>query len=435
MKSQARTGVAVKRRPVLILGCIPRIVLPVARSLHQQGISVDLVSFSSAASIPSRAISEFRRLPRPDHARGEFVDRLRDFVLERGHDMLVVTDDWTLSAVVEHYEFLSELLHVSCPPPNITRRVQRKADTLRVAEQCGIAIPKTEVVWNSSELHGRVSLPFPWVVKPAWRETRTEEFKSCVFASGDEVVREFPSRRDFSPPMLVQEYCAGVGVGIEVLMHEGDSIALFQHGRLKELPFTGGVSVTAVAESPDQTLVQCSLALLRALQWEGPAMVEYKVGDDGKAVLMEVNGRYWGTIGLAISAGVDFPFYHWQLMHGEIPVVPPSYRVGKKWRSTVDYIWRLHNLIDFAQAGSPTARRALWDDLRTLGSDFAWSVRDATFRASDPAPWVLEITRAMRHIVSEGTRRALEWLKHRIRFPASKQRWEQQGIRGTSRWN
>jgi predicted ATP-grasp superfamily ATP-dependent carboligase len=424
----------VKRRPVLILGCIPRIVLPVARSLHRRGISVDLVSFSSSTSIPSRAISEFRSIPRPDLARGEFAKQLRAFILERGHDMLVATDDWMLTGVVEHYECLTELLHVACPLPEITRRLLRKPDTLRVAERCGIALPRTEIIWNSSELHDRLgALPFPWVVKPAWRETRTEEFKSCVLESADQAVRKFPAGRNFSPPMLVQEHCSGTGVGIEMLMHGGGCIALFQHRRLKELPYTGGISVTALAEAPDQTLVQRSLALLRALQWEGPAMVEYKVDHEGKAVLMEVNGRYWGTIGLAISAGVDFPFYHWQLMHGETPTVPPSYRVGTKWRSTVDYIWRLHNLIDLARAGSSAARDTLWDDFRTLGSDFRWSVRDATFHASDPAPWILEVIRALQHIVAEGTRRALRRLKRRIRFPASKQRWKQQGIREISR--
>lgn len=421
-----------KRRPILILGCIPRIVLPVARSLHLRGISVDLASFSSAASIPSRAISESRSVPRPDLARGEFVEQLRDFILERGHDMLIITDDWMLTAVVQHYESLAELLHVACPPPKIARRVQRKPETLRVAEQCGIAIARTEVVWNSSELHDRLgALPFPWVIKPAWRETRTEEFKSCLLTSADEVRRKFPAGSNFSPPMLVQEHCAGVGIGIEMLLHRGDCIALFQHRRLKELPYTGGISVTAVAEAPHQSLAERSLALLRALEWEGPAMVEYKVGHEGKAVLMEVNGRYWGTIGLAISAGVDFPYYHWQLMHGETPAVPPSYRVGTKWRSTVDYIWRLHHLIDHAQAGTSAARHTLWNDFRTLSSDFRWSVRDATFRASDPAPWILELMRALRHILAEGTNRAVRWLKRHIQSPGI-EALEQQSIRETS---
>ena len=52
-------------------------------------------------------------------------------------------------------------------------------------------------------------------------------------------------------------------------------------------------------------------------------MVEFKVNpNDGSAVLMEVNGRYWGTISLPIFAGMDFPWYHWQVAHGERPEIP-----------------------------------------------------------------------------------------------------------------
>ena len=64
----------------------------------------------------------------------------------------------------------------------------------------------------------------------------------------------FPTAREFTPPMLLQEYCAGAGVGVEMLMHEGNCLGVFQHRRLKELPYTGGVSVTAIAEQPDPGL-------------------------------------------------------------------------------------------------------------------------------------------------------------------------------------
>src|SRR5208282_1432568 len=105
-------------------------------------------------------------------------------------------------------------------------------------------------------------------------------------------------------------------------------------------------SVTAVAEHPDPALVEPSLALLRALQWEGVAMVEFKVRADGSnAVLMEVNGRYWGTISLPVSAGLDFPLYHWQVAHSEQPEIPQTYSADTKWRWTVGYLERLYHLL------------------------------------------------------------------------------------------
>ena len=298
--------------------------------------------------------------------------------------MLIPTDDWMLTAVVEHYDDLADLLHVACPPPAVTRLVLDKAATLKIAQSCGIQVPRTAVVSSSSQLRDLVDgFPFPWVLKPVQRETRTEEVKSCILSTADEVAKRFPMGREFTPPMLVQEYCAGAGVGIEMLLHHGECMAVFQHRRLKELPYTGGFSVTAVAEAVNESLMQSSLALLHALHWHGVAMVEYKVDSDGRAVLMEVNGRYWGTISLPIFAGLDFPLYHWQLVHGEAPKIAESYAVGVKWRWTAGYFGRLYGLLAKARSEG-SAREILRNDIRQLREDFSPSVSDAMLRSSRP---------------------------------------------------
>jgi predicted ATP-grasp superfamily ATP-dependent carboligase len=388
------------RHPVLILGFMPRIILPIARSLGRHGIPVDVVSFQSAARIPSRAIRENRNVPRPDVDREQFVKQLRAFIEERGHDMLIPADDWMLTAVVQNYDDLADLVQIGCPPPAITRSVLDKSATLAIAQHCGIAVPRTVVVVNSSQLHDLVgSMPLPWVIKPAERETRTEEMKSCILVTTEEIATRFPRGREFNPSMLVQEYCAGAGIGIEMLLHQGNCIAVFQHRRLKEFPYTGGASVTAVAEEPNPKLIQSSLALLQALRWQGIAMVEYKMNAASEAVLMEVNGRYWGSIALPISAGIDFPLYHWQLMHGERPDVPETYRVGTKWRWTVGYFHRLYDLLDLGRR-SAGARAVLGGDFRQLLEDFGPSVPDATLKLSDPVPSVVEFLLAMRDFTS-----------------------------------
>src|SRR5215469_5303154 len=205
--------------------------------------------------------------------------------------------------------------------------------------------------------------------------------------------------------MLVQEFCAGTGVGVEILLHRGECIAAFQHRRLKELPYTGGVSVTAVAEHLDEALLESSLTLLRTLQWDGVAMVEYKVDSAGRAVLMEVNGRYWGTIALPVFAGVDFPLYHWQLLHGRHVEAPKTYAEGIKWRWTVGYLDRLYILC--AQAcHSSIARRALGESLGNVFVDFGPSVRDATFEFSDPLASLIPFLRAMWYFASHTAARA-----------------------------
>ena len=70
--------------PALILGGIPRIVIPIARSLHNHGVAVDVVNFNLHPRIRSRAVREFRRVPRPDLDRTGFVEQLQGFIRRGG---------------------------------------------------------------------------------------------------------------------------------------------------------------------------------------------------------------------------------------------------------------------------------------------------------------------------------------------------------------
>jgi predicted ATP-grasp superfamily ATP-dependent carboligase len=389
------------KRPVLILGWIPRIVLPIARSLHRHGIPVDVADCVDAPRIASRSrsVRKFVRIPYPPYGIDAFVTKLRHFVVQYGHDMLIPADDTALAATIERYDDFKDLVQIACPPPGITRLVLNKAATLEIALRCGIRVPRTVIVSNSGQLFEHIdSFPFPWVLKPMEKESRLQKVNSHLLATASDVTLKFSTPSKFAPPMLLQEYCEGVGVGVEMLMHRGKCLAVFQHRRLKELPYTGGVSVTAVAEHPNPALVESSLALLRALQWEGIAMVEFKVDRDGSAVLMEVNGRYWGTLSLPVSAGIDFPLYHWQLLHGEEPKIPQTYSAGTRWRWTVGCLDRIHRL--FAEAKySPGTRKVLDHELLRLSEDFSPRVHDATFKISDPLPSMAALFHAVRYFI------------------------------------
>lgn len=311
---------------------------------------------------------------------------------------MIPTDDQMLLALTEHYDELKDCVHIACPPPEIAWKILDKAATLDLAQMCGIRIPKTRVISNSAQLLDLAScFSFPWVLKPSRKELNIEQTKSLTLKTAGEVAAKFPTPREFTPPMLLQEYCAGDGVGIEMLLHNGECVAVFQHRRLKELPYTGGFSVSAIAEAPDPLLVQQSLTLMHALQWEGPAMIEFKVAVNGAgAVLMEINGRYWGTISLPIHAGINFPLYHWQAMHGQAPIVSMEYAVGTKWRWTAGHMYRLHDLI-LAARKSKSARAELFRISARDSLPFATSADHALFTLSDPMPAVFEALRTVGH--------------------------------------
>ena len=75
------------------------------------------------------------------------------------------------------------------------------------------------------------------------------------------------------------------------------------------------------------------MRMLGPIGWHGVAMMEYKQDRrTGEFVLMEVNGRFWGSLQLAVDAGVDFPFLACQLARGVPPEAPRAVRLGVKNR-------------------------------------------------------------------------------------------------------
>jgi predicted ATP-grasp superfamily ATP-dependent carboligase len=116
-------------------------------------------------------------------------------------------------------------------------------------------------------------------------------------------------------------------------MQDGQALYQFQHRRLHEWPPEGGTSTLCVAEAPSPELMQQSIALLRALEWEGVAMVEYRYDPaTGQAALMEVNGRFWGSLPLACQAGAHFPWYVYQAFGLRQAITAQPYRVGVRCR-------------------------------------------------------------------------------------------------------
>jgi protein-tyrosine-phosphatase len=202
----------------------------------------------------------------------------------------------------------------------------------------------------------------------------------------------------FGVDNLLQEFCPGDGIGIEVLFHDNQPLTMFQHRRLKELPVSGGGSVTSISEPLDPELTEQAVALLRKLNWEGVAMVEFKWDRaERRSVLMEVNGRYWGSLPLAIGAGIDFPFYEWQLAHGQQPVIPAAYSTGLRFRWLGGDIRRLGSLFEASAEGFSLPSK-LGEAIRFL-KDFAGPTCPAVWSWSDPVPALLDCRRSIKYAV------------------------------------
>ena len=406
------------KRPVLILGIEPRVTLAIARSLHRRGVPVHVADMKLESAPPldslgSRAVRHSLRFPDGLREPEAFRDALLEHVRAHRIDMLIPCGDTFLQAVGAVYADLVPHLIVACPPPPVLRRVLDKRLTLEIARDCGIPVPLTVKCASAFD----ASVRYPLVAKPADKEDDELPFKVRYFEDRDALRRALEEHPKIASHALLQEYCPGVGVGIGTLMHDGEPLAMVQHRRLKELPATGGVSVVAISEPVDPDLGEATRALLRRLEWRGPAMVEFRQDPaTGDTRLMEVNGRYWGTLPVAIHAGIDFPYIEWALAHGEKPEIPDAARTGIRVRWTRGAVERLGERLGEAARSPDAWRRRAREFLDFLG-DFGLGTRDAIFDRSDLRPAVGELNFTLRWLKRSARRTVAK------RLPPSVRRW------------
>jgi predicted ATP-grasp superfamily ATP-dependent carboligase len=198
---------------------------------------------------------------------------------------------------------------------------------------------------------------------------------------------------------LVQAYCPGYGLGQMVFMHKGQPLLTFQHRRLHEWPPEGGFSTLCESLSPQQHPEQMALsvALLRAVGWEGAAMVEYRYDPvHNRFLLMEINGRFWGSQPLAFHAGAHFGWLTYAVMgQGIVPDLPPA----KAWircRYLIPDIKRLLRIL--FRPGRIQDRSLRFDgmaEIRNLCGYFGRSKETSyVWWRDDPAPFFADLRHA-----------------------------------------
>jgi predicted ATP-grasp superfamily ATP-dependent carboligase len=80
------------------------------------------------------------------------------------------------------------------------------------------------------------------------------------------------------------------------------------HKEIRSIPITGG-SGSYLESIYDSALKNNSIKLLDSLGWHGVALIEFKKNRSGNYYLMEINGKLWASIEVALKAGCNFPFY------------------------------------------------------------------------------------------------------------------------------
>lgn len=323
---------------VLVLDGNTRSALATTRSLGSRGIYVVAGdSKRRTLSSTSRFCSGSFTYPPPDTAPEAFIGAVKDECSRRGLTVLLPMTEITTTTVLRHREKLARLVlpFVDC---NTFEEVSDKWRLFELAERLNLPVPHTYLIRNLASLANVYPLlKYPIVLKP---------YRSNIEAKGrwiwsavkyvtsieqlEETVNKYEYFRHY--PFLIQDYIVGDAQGVFALYDHGTPIAFFSHRRLRERPPSGGVSVLSESIAPNPVALRTARTLLDYAGWHGVAMVEFKVAFDGTPYLMEVNGRFWGSLQLAIDAGVDFPWLLYQLATGREVDKVDGYATGVKCR-------------------------------------------------------------------------------------------------------
>ncbi len=344
-----------------------RKTLAAVRSLGKKGIGVTVGESSFvAASFFSKYCR--RRLVYPSvHRHPEaFLAFLRQELRNRHYDLVMPMEEETLLLLARHREEFPPMARLPLPPYEAIVKVRDKAWLLQHASQKGIPIPRTVWVKNMAELSTiRETIPPPWVIKP---RISSGSFGIAYVEQAEDLAEAYRKVHSRFPFPLIQERLPveGEAFGCSALLDKASRVkALFVHRRLREYPITGGPST--LRESVRHPLIEeLGIRLLQSLDWHGVAMVEFKVDPrDNEPKLMELNPRFWGSLALAIHAGVDFPFLLYRMAMGEVFAPIVDYKVGVRcrWLLPGDILHFLQNPHRFRLKPSFFQLRGIPDDI------------------------------------------------------------------------
>lgn len=386
-------------RRVLVTDGEQRAALALVRSLGRAGCGVHVCSpRPRSLAGASRFARTETRVPDALTDPEGYAAAVRALVERVGAEVLLPVAEPSLLALLPPGR-LSPGVLLPFPSEAAFRAVSDKRRVLEAAAEAGIAVPAQTVLAGPEDvaLLDVEGCRFPLVVKPARSVGEADGARSRLevrHAAGPSELRarlaELPAA---AFPVLLQQRVVGPGTGIFLLLWDGEVRAVFAHRRLREKPPAGGVSVYRESATADPALVARAAALLRRFDWRGVAMVEFKVEAATRVpYLMEVNGRFWGSLQLAVDAGVDFSVLLLRAALGEPARPVPGYRLGVRsrwWWGDVDHLLVRLRRSDARLAlppGAPGRGRAVLDFLRV------WRPgdRNEVFRPDDPRPLLRE---------------------------------------------
>ena len=367
-------------RALIVEDGVSRQALAACRALAAAGWQVGIgAQIRRGVAGCSRAASWNHCVPAPQHDPRGFAEAIVRAVSEVGYEVVFGARDVDVIALSALRDEIPAV--VPYPPHERLVRVFDKVELYAAARRVDIAVPETVAASDGAlaiaaepvVVKARLHATFDSGEAPARLDTELAETRSEAGARATEI-------RAAGGEPLLQEFLPESRLVAFMLVADRDSrvVAHAQQEAEAVWPIGAGVSVRARTVPIDERIAAGAAALVEELGWSGLAELQYVVPPDGQPRLIDFNGRFYGSLALAVGAGANLPAV-WAALATE-RALPAERRAAVGVR----YQWLFGDLLRCRDQGSRFLRHLL-DTAR-----YARGAVQSVFSLRDPLP-------AMRH--------------------------------------
>ena len=319
----------------LVLDAKFRQSLVTVRSLGSRGLCVTALDTCDGLPVPafSSRWCQHKRSCLADEGTNDYLTYLEQVLDVTRARVLIASSDGTIALIRQHREQLEQRVHIALAKEAALSIAVNKEQTLAIAKQLGLGIPRAVTVAAVSEVEVALrEIGLPAVVKPveSWvgSEQQGTRVTSQLVTTPEEARRAVAELTCFGGTVLFQQFLSGRREAVSFLYANRQIHACFAQWAKRTNPPLGGTSVLRQSMAlPTDTGKQAE-RLVREIELEGYSEVEFRRDDAGKPYLMEINPRLSASVELAARAGVDFPYLLYQWANGDSIDMVKNYRIG-----------------------------------------------------------------------------------------------------------